>query len=61
MDSIELEGNWEQQKEKLKIKFANLTDNNSLFSDEKKEEMLNKFQAKLGKTRAELLIIFDTI
>lgn len=59
MDSVELEGNWEQQKEKLKEKFAYLTNNKSLFSEEKKEEMLDKYQAKLGKTREELLKIFQ--
>ena len=59
MDSMELQGNWEQQKEKLKEKFALLTDNISIFSEDKKEEMLNKCPDKLGKTRAELIKIFD--
>lgn len=61
MDSKELEGNWQQQKEKLKKKFAELTNNNSLFSQEKKEEMLYKYQAKLGKSREELLKIFEDL
>lgn len=61
MDSIEQEGNWEEQKERLKEKFATLTNNKSLFSEAKKEEMLNKYQSKLGKTRDELLKIFESL
>lgn len=59
MDSMELEGNWEEHKKKLKEKFLSLTNDVSLFSEEKKEEMLNKYQHKLGKSRAELLAIFE--
>ena len=59
MDPIEREGNWEEQKKELKEKFAALTNNKSLFSEEKKEEMLKKYQAILGISRAELLKIFE--
>ena len=59
MDSIEREGNWEEQKKELKQKFAALTNNKALFSEEKKDEMLKKYQAKLGISRKELLKIFE--
>ncbi|RYJ52019.1 general stress protein CsbD [Flavobacterium petrolei] len=59
MDSIERGGNWEEQKKRLKEKFAALTNNKSLFSEEKKDEMLKKYQAKLGISRKELLKIFE--
>ncbi|MDD2820204.1 MAG: hypothetical protein PHW29_02965 [Flavobacterium sp.] len=59
MDSIEREGNWEEQKKELKQKFAALTNNKALFSEEKKEEILKKYQAILGISRAELLKIFE--
>jgi hypothetical protein len=59
MDPIEREGNWEEQKRELKEKFAALTNNKALFSEEKKEEMLKKYQAILGISRAELLKIFE--
>ncbi len=61
MDSNDLNGNWEQQKEKLKEKFVELTNNKSLFSETKKEEMLKKYEEKLGKTREELIIIFQSL
>ena len=59
MGPIEREGNWEEKKRELKEKFAALTHNKALFSEEKKEEMLKKCQAKLGITREELLKIFQ--
>jgi hypothetical protein len=59
MDPIEREGSWEEQKKELKQKFAALTNNKSLFSEEKKEEMLKKYQAILGISRAQLLQIFE--
>ena len=54
MDASEAKGNWEEQKSRLKVKFAELTDNDFLFVKGKKEEILSKLQVKLGKTREEL-------
>jgi uncharacterized protein YjbJ (UPF0337 family) len=46
--------NWEYQKEKLKERFASLTDKDLQFEQGKMEEMLTKLQNKVGKTRHEL-------
>jgi len=54
MNSTGLKGNWEEQKGKLKQKFAILTDNDVLLFEGKKEEMLGRLQIKLGKTKEEL-------
>jgi len=54
MKPTELEGNWNEQKGKLKQKFAVLTDNDLMFEEGKKEEMFGKLQIKLGKTKEEL-------
>jgi uncharacterized protein YjbJ (UPF0337 family) len=54
MNTTEIKGNWEEQKGKLKQKFAILTDNDVLLLEGKKEEMLGRLQAKLGKTKEEL-------
>jgi uncharacterized protein YjbJ (UPF0337 family) len=54
MNTTELKGSWEEQKGKLKQKFATLTDNDLLFAEGKKEEMMGKLQIKLGKTKEEL-------
>ncbi|SHG52096.1 CsbD-like [Flavobacterium fluvii] len=61
MSTIELTGNWEEQKSKLKQKFAALTDNDLLFVKGKKEEMLGKLQKKLGKTKEELFKIIGAL
>lgn len=61
MNTTELEGNWEELKGKLKQKFATLTDDDLLFAEGKKEEMLGKLQIKLGKTKEELHKIISSI
>ncbi len=54
MNATEVKGNWNDQKGKLKQKFAVLTDNDLLFEEGKKDEMFGKLQIKLGKTKEEL-------
>ena len=54
MNTTEIKGNWDEQKGKLKQKFAKLTDNDLMFIEGKKDEMLGKLQIKLGKTKEEL-------
>lgn len=50
----ELEGKWNEQKGKLKQRFASLTDNDLMFVEGKKDEMLGRLQVKLGKTKEQL-------
>ena len=60
MNTTELKGNWDEQKGKLKQKFAALTDNDLMFAKGKKEEMFGRLEKKLGKTKDELYkIIFE--
>lgn len=54
MNTTELKGNWNEQKGKLKQRFAVLTDNDLMFEEGKKDEMLGKLQVTLGKTKEEL-------
>jgi uncharacterized protein YjbJ (UPF0337 family) len=61
MNTTELKGNWDEQKGKLKQKFATLTDNDLLFLEGKKEEMLGKLQIKLGKSKEELHKIIEAL
>ena len=61
MNTTTLNGSWEEQKGKLKQKFAKLTDNDLLFIDGKKEEMMGKLQIKLGKTKEELHKILEEL
>jgi uncharacterized protein YjbJ (UPF0337 family) len=61
MTTTELKGDWDVQKAKLKQRFADLTDNDLMYLDGKKDEMLGKLQVKLGKTKEELRKILDKI
>ena len=54
MNTTEIKGNWNEQKGKLKQQFATLTDDDLMFAEGKKDEMLGKLQIKLGKTKEEL-------
>lgn len=54
MNLTELKGNWNEQKGKLKQAFSELTDDDLMFADGKKDEMFGKLQKKLGKTKEEL-------
>ena len=61
MNTSELKGNWEEQKGKLKQKFAILTDNDLLLLNGKKEELLGRLQVKLGKSKEELQKIIASL
>ena len=61
MNTEETKGNWNEQKGKLKQKFAILTDNDLMYEDGKRDEMLGKLQIKLGKTKEELHTILSSI
>jgi uncharacterized protein YjbJ (UPF0337 family) len=61
MNTIEMKGNWNEQKGKLKQKFAMLTDNDLMFAKGKKEEMYGRLQVKLGKTKEELMSIIESL
>ena len=61
MNKMELTGSWEEQKGRLKQKFAVLTDNDLMFVQGKKEEMMGRLQAKLGKTKEELMKIISNM
>lgn len=51
---IELKGNWNEQKGRLKQKFAILTDSDVLLLEGKQDDMLGRLQVKLGKTKEKI-------
>jgi uncharacterized protein YjbJ (UPF0337 family) len=61
MNTTEVKGNWNEQKGKLKQKFAVLTDNDLMFKEGKKDEMMGRLQVKLGKTKEELHKIITSL
>ena len=61
MNTTEMKGSWEEQKGKLKQQYATLTDNDLLFAEGKKDEMMGRLQAKLGKSKEELHKIISAL
>ena len=54
MTKLELKGNWNEVKGKLKQKYGQLTDDDLRFTEGKDEEFLGRLQQKLGKSKEEL-------
>jgi uncharacterized protein YjbJ (UPF0337 family) len=61
MNTIKVTGNWNTTKGKLKQKFAVLTDNDLMFAEGKKDEMIGRLQVKLGKTKEEMQKIISAL
>lgn len=57
--AVPVKGNWNDTKTKLKAKFPTLTDEDLRYAEGKKEEMMNKIQLKIGKTKDELNKIIE--
>jgi uncharacterized protein YjbJ (UPF0337 family) len=54
VNTSEIKKNWSKQEEKLKQKFATVTDNDLTFERGKNEKMSGVLQVKWGKTKEEL-------
>lgn len=61
VEKTELKGKWTQQKIKLKEKFTFLTDGDLEYENGKEEEMMEKLQAILGKSKSDLRKIIDEL
>ncbi|OIP01626.1 MAG: general stress protein CsbD [Bacteroidetes bacterium CG2_30_33_31] len=58
---LEVEKSWSEKKRLLKAKIKLLTDNNLLIVEGKEDEILDKLQIKLGKSKEELKKIIDSL
>ena len=54
MTTLQLKGNWNEMKGKLKQKYAQLTDDDLTFVEGKEDELLGRMQQRLGKTKDDL-------
>jgi uncharacterized protein YjbJ (UPF0337 family) len=57
----EIKGNWNELKGKLKQQYAQLTDDDLLYTEGKQDEMMGRLQIKLGKSREEIDKLINTI
>jgi len=55
MDKLEIKGNWNQIKGKLKEKYGQLTDDDLTYVEGKEDQLLGKLQEVTGQTRDELV------
>ena len=51
MNKLEIKGDWNITKGKLKQKWAKLTDDDLQFADGKQDELLGRIQKRTGETR----------
>ena len=51
MNTLEIKGDWNITKGKLKQKWAKLTDNDLVWSEGKNEELVGRIQKRTGETR----------
>ncbi len=51
---LEIKGNWNQVKGKLKQKYGQLTDDDLTFAEGKDDELLGRLQTRLGQSKEEL-------
>jgi uncharacterized protein YjbJ (UPF0337 family) len=55
MDKLEIKGNWNELKGKIKQEYGDLTDDDLKYEDGKEDELLGRLQQKVGKGRDELV------
>ncbi len=48
---LQMKGNWNEVKGKLKQKYGQLTDDDLAFSEGKDDELLGRIQKRLGETK----------
>jgi len=54
MDNLQLKGNWNIFKGKLKQSYANLTDDDLTYEEGKEDELWGRLQKKTGQTKEQL-------
>jgi uncharacterized protein YjbJ (UPF0337 family) len=59
MNKLEMKGNWNVAKGKLKQKWANLTDDDLKFEEGQQDELIGRIQRRTGQTREQVQKAFD--
>jgi len=54
MNKLQVKGNWNEIKGKLKQRYADLTDDDLTFAEGKEDELLGRLQQRLGKSEEEI-------
>ena len=59
MNTLEMKGNWNIAKGRLKQKFAQLTDDDLQFVDGKEDELVGRIQKRTGQDKEEIKRVID--
>jgi uncharacterized protein YjbJ (UPF0337 family) len=59
--SLNIQGNWDEIKGKLKQQYAQLTDEDLTFAEGKGDELVGKLQEKLGKGKSEITKLINSL
>ena len=54
-DSLQIQGNWDTVKGKMKTQYGDLTDQDLAYIEGQEDQLLGNLQTKLGKTKKELI------
>ena len=54
MNTLQIKGNWNELKGRLKQRFADLTDDDLTFVEGKEDELMGRLQQRLGKSEEEI-------
>ena len=54
MNFLDVKSNWKEVSDKIKKKYTSLTDEDLLYETGKEEELLERLQKKLGKTKEDI-------
>lgn len=54
MSDLNLKGNWNELKGKLKQEYGELTEDDLVYVEGKEDELIGRLQKRLGKTREEV-------
>lgn len=55
MDKLEIKGNWNEMKGKVKQHWGNLTDDDLQYTEGKEDELVGRIQKKTGAAREEVV------
>jgi len=54
MNDLQIKGNWNEVKGKLKQRYGSLTDDDLAYTEGKEDELLGRLQKKTGRTKEEI-------
>ena len=60
-ETFKMRGDWNDQSKQLKAKFSQLTDEDLKFAEGKENDLLQRVETRLSKTREEILSIIKKI